>query len=306
MHALLSLLGVFFTSVMFYLAAGIAFVGLVFLIVYVGAVAVLFLFVIMLLSVKSLTAQERLVRHATQGLAMVGAVILFHQLHIRVLNALGQSVTSDHLRDAVIESTTGDAIAFYVRYQASDINILTGLYTVHSPTFLVTTIILLSALMGAIILATVTTERSTTLADIRKYVVRVPTVAIVLPFLAPLVTSSHTVTYVLSDLTSSLELLGVTFMSLYSEYDRRDLTLRANLNKEDYTRYKSKKPYEESISMVNVRWMLRFKNGKPRVYKRAKRNRRGDVKKYYYRFYEKDYHFLGCGYPLALMHTSDR
>ncbi len=57
--------------------------------------------------------------------------------------------------------------------------------------------------------------------------------------------------------------------------------------------------------MVNVRWLLRLKNGKARVYKRAKRNMRKDVKKRYYRFYEKDYNFLSCN-PLALMLRSPR
>jgi len=221
MHALLSLLGVFFTSVLFYLAAGIAFVGLVFLIVYVGAVAVLFLFVIMLLNVKSLTAQDLLLQHTTQGLALLGAIILFYQLHTRVLRALGLSITMDQLRDAVIESTTGEAVLFYIRYEHNDINILTSLYTIHSPLFLVTTIILLAALLGAIILATVTTERSTTLADIHKYLGGMPALAVALPAAASVITVVVALAP-LSDGFHTSELVGAIFMSMYSEYDRRD------------------------------------------------------------------------------------
>jgi hypothetical protein len=57
----------------------------------------------------------------------------------------------------------------YVRFQAVDINALVELYTLHGILFLVATCILLAALMGAIILATVTTERATSVSDIRPY-----------------------------------------------------------------------------------------------------------------------------------------
>lgn len=169
MHALLSLLGVFFSTVLMYLTAGIVFVGLVFLIVYVGAVAVLFLFVIMLLNVKSLTSTDQLIQHASQIASIVGTAVLIQHLHAHVISALDRSLADGFLRDAMVESTTGEAVLFYVRFQAMDINALTGLYTFHAILFLVTTGILLAALLGAIILATVTTERATSISDIRAY-----------------------------------------------------------------------------------------------------------------------------------------
>jgi len=169
MHSLLALLGVFFSTVLMYLIAGIVFVGLVFLIVYVGAVAVLFLFVIMLLNVKSLTSQDRLLRHVSQVGAIGGGSLLLRQTHGHVIDCMDRSMAADFLRDAVIEPSTGEAIFFYIRFRAMDINALTGLYTVHTILFLVTTAILLAALLGAIILATVTTERATSVADIRQY-----------------------------------------------------------------------------------------------------------------------------------------
>jgi NADH-quinone oxidoreductase subunit J len=66
MHALLSLIGVFLATVLFYLGNGAAFTGLVFLIVYVGAIAILFLFVVMLLNVKSLTTKHTLMHARSQ------------------------------------------------------------------------------------------------------------------------------------------------------------------------------------------------------------------------------------------------
>lgn len=169
MHALLALLGVFFSTVLMYLMAGIVFVGLVFLIVYVGAVAVLFLFVIMLLNVKSLTSNDRVVQHASQVIAILAVLVLLQQLHQRTMGAVNRSLLDDFLRDAMVEPTNGNAVFLYVRVQAMDINALTGLYTLHAILFLVVTIILLCALLGAIILATVTTERATSIYDIRDY-----------------------------------------------------------------------------------------------------------------------------------------
>jgi len=169
MHSLLSLLGVFFSTVLMYLIAGIAFVGLVFLIVYVGAVAVLFLFVIMLLNVKSLTSEDELIRHLSQVAAILGAALLLQQTHRYTISSLNRSMADGFLRDAAVEPTTGEAVFFQVRFLAMDINALTGLYTIHAILFLVTTAILLAALLGAIILATVTTERATSISDIRHY-----------------------------------------------------------------------------------------------------------------------------------------
>ena len=55
-YSLLCLILVFFQIVVFYLIIGAEFLAFVFLIVYVGAIAILFLFVIMLLNVKELSS----------------------------------------------------------------------------------------------------------------------------------------------------------------------------------------------------------------------------------------------------------
>jgi len=238
MHALLSLLGVFFTTVLFYLAAGIAFVGLVFLIVYVGAVAILFLFVIMLLNVKSLTSKAVLIQHLTQSAAIISAVILFQQMYARVLTALVDALSDGYLRIVTVEPTTGEAVLFYVRYVSADINRLTALYTFHAPNFLVITGILLVALLGAIILATVTTERATTLADIRVYSAANPT-AVFFLFLY----FSTEIADLLSLLWATDPLAGaaVVFMSFYTPKDvyvatKNKSIMKSKYNEIDYCR----------------------------------------------------------------------
>lgn len=223
MHSLLSLLGTFFSTVLMYLTAGIAFVGLVFLIVYVGAVAVLFLFVIMLLNVKSLTSTDQLIQHPSQIIALVGVIVLIFQFYSSIVFALDLLLSSDFLRSALVETTTGEAVLNYVRFHAMDINALTGLYTFHAILFLITTSILLSALLGAIILATVTTERATSTSDIRAYSFKINSPAVMLTTIFVIILPEI-------DLCSVVDLLvgaeiDPVFMSLYTYWrEKGDLS----------------------------------------------------------------------------------
>jgi NADH:ubiquinone oxidoreductase subunit 6 (subunit J) len=225
MHSLLSLLSVFFCTALLYLIAGIAFVGVVFLIVYVGAVAVLFLFVIMLLNVKSLTSDEPLVRHMSQILAIVGVTLLLLQLHFILVGSFDHALAIGFLREAIMEPTTGEAISFFIRYQAMDINGLTALYTTHGILLMLITAILLAALLGAIILATVTTERATSISDLRRYSREATPLAAALPLsFFILVTPLGGLDTVLTLISPSD--LDPIFLSFYYEEAERDTNLR--------------------------------------------------------------------------------
>jgi NADH:ubiquinone oxidoreductase subunit 6 (subunit J) len=265
MHALLSLLGVFFTTVLFYLSAGIAFVGLVFLIVYVGAVAVLFLFVIMLLNVKSLTAKEGLIRRRAQTFALVVAAATFQQLYTRVMASVGTALTQDGARYASVEPTTAEAVTFYVRYTSADINSVTSLYTVHALNFLVMTIVLLVALLGAIILATVTTERATALSDIRLYTEGASRVAILLLLPSVLVFS---VDEALSSVFSLTDLLTLLSMSVWFTKSQRNADLlRVESDRTDYLRISRMKPFIRR-RRVAAAWRFCVVRGSVRFYTR--------------------------------------
>jgi len=183
MYALLSLLGVFFNTVLFYLAAGIEFVGFVFLIVYVGAVAVLFLFVIMLLNVKALTPLQKLIRSILQFVAIFAFVVVFFYLQIHVMAALSITLLLAHAAFGGFDPKGIDAVVYYVRFTTTDINVLSSLYTTHSVLFLVITTVLVSALVGAIVLATATTERPTAVSDITLYSKQVGAVAALWPLI---------------------------------------------------------------------------------------------------------------------------
>jgi len=78
-HALLCLLGLFASTALIYLSQGAEYLGLVFTLVYLGAVAILFLYVIMLLNVKDIMSAQQAAnfrgyRYAFSGL--VGCLLL--------------------------------------------------------------------------------------------------------------------------------------------------------------------------------------------------------------------------------------
>lgn len=62
-HSILSLVFVFFAAACFSLILGVEFLALLFLIVYVGAIAVLFLFVVMLLNIRIVEVTTSMVKY---------------------------------------------------------------------------------------------------------------------------------------------------------------------------------------------------------------------------------------------------
>jgi NADH-quinone oxidoreductase subunit J len=155
-HALLALIGVFVSFVAVYLTQGIEYLAFVFLIVYVGAVAILFLFVIMLLNVKSLSKHTQRVQHITQLLAVFFGVLLFCRLFTALqvggsdLALLAQGLASS-------EASSLDSLIYTVNF-SGDITAFSPLFTTESPLFLLSLMILLVAMLGAIILATKSME----------------------------------------------------------------------------------------------------------------------------------------------------
>lgn len=115
MHGLLSLISVFFSVVVLYLSAGAEFLAFTFLIVYVGAIAILFLFVIMLLNVKELTSSSKMKLLPFQKYSMAAAAVAFISL-IGTLSKNFVSVLSGSDRSKFAsEFPSIDALTHYVR-----------------------------------------------------------------------------------------------------------------------------------------------------------------------------------------------
>src|SRR6201996_3923902 len=73
-HSVLFLILAFFNAAALFLIAGAEFLAMILVIVYVGAVAVLFLFVVMMLDVNFARLREGFQRYAPIG-AVVGAIL---------------------------------------------------------------------------------------------------------------------------------------------------------------------------------------------------------------------------------------
>ena len=74
-HSVLWLILVFFNAAGLFLLLGAEFLAMVLVVVYVGAVAVLFLFVVMMLDINSLRLREGFLQYLPTG-AMIGLVLL--------------------------------------------------------------------------------------------------------------------------------------------------------------------------------------------------------------------------------------
>jgi NADH-quinone oxidoreductase subunit J len=137
-HAVLFLILCFFNAAGLFLLMGAEFVAFILVIVYVGAVAVLFLFVVMMLDINFHELRQGVQRYLTIGL-IVGAVLLFELIFIT-----GAWTFDPHVLTVSGMPVTGDAD------NTRQIGRL--LYTTYFLPFQVSGLILLVAMVGAIVL----------------------------------------------------------------------------------------------------------------------------------------------------------
>lgn len=154
-HALLCLIAIFFNTVLLYLAAEAEFLALVFLIVYVGAIAILFLFVIRLLNVKELTsAPRRKVSAENRTLALIVAPLGLSFRYL-ISEKRGKFLVENQVAYYASRASEVSALETYVSWRFQDIRLFTELlYTYYSYLFRLVALLLLTARLGAIILAT--------------------------------------------------------------------------------------------------------------------------------------------------------
>jgi NADH-quinone oxidoreductase subunit J len=102
-HAVLFLVFAFFNSAVIWLLLQAEFLAIVLVLVYVGAVMVLFLFVVMMLDVNIAQVREGFTRYAPLGLliaaivvAEIGSVVWVNNLGTTVEPAIGAVMAADH------------------------------------------------------------------------------------------------------------------------------------------------------------------------------------------------------------------
>jgi NADH-quinone oxidoreductase subunit J len=158
-NALFCLIFAFFTMALLFIAKGVEFLGYLLLIVYVGAIAILFLFVIMLINVRDLS-QTSVVR-TTRRLLVLAALPVITIKFLTTLRFNLFTVFLEHQPTQVATSAAGtDTVISAATTQFTDLLAFSQLYyTQHSSLFILAAFLLLTAMVGAIVLATSTTDQ---------------------------------------------------------------------------------------------------------------------------------------------------
>ena len=136
-HCVLLLILAFFNAAGLFILMGAEFLAMILIIVYVGAIAVLFLFVVMMLDIDQASVRRGFFNYLPLGV-VIGGILLFEL--IAVLAALGAGAGA------------GEAAAYVEpqRVQAFDLGVL--LYTRYVHFFQLAGLVLLVAMIGAIVL----------------------------------------------------------------------------------------------------------------------------------------------------------
>jgi len=139
-HSVLYLILTFFNAAALFLMTGAEFLSMILLVVYVGAVAVLFLFVVMMLDVDFASMKRGALEYAPIG-ALVGIVLAAELLIVLAGNAIEIVAPAD------VALPTPDAATRHNTAALGDI-----LYTDYIFFFQIAGVVLLVAMIGAIVL----------------------------------------------------------------------------------------------------------------------------------------------------------
>ena len=153
-HAALLLVLCFFTSASIWLLIGAEFLAVVLILVYVGAVMVLFLFVVMMLDINIEEVRARVTRYALLG-GIVAGVVVFEIVSVVWTRSLGLDVTTGAAAQPSNYSNTAELGKL--------------LYTDYVYPFELAAVLLLIAIVAAISL-TMRKRAGLKLQDIRKQV----------------------------------------------------------------------------------------------------------------------------------------
>ena len=139
-HAALFLVLAFFNAAVIWVLAGAEFLGIVLVLVYVGAVMVLFLFVVMMLDINLTTLREGFIRHLSIG-APIAALIVIQMIIVISSGAMSPGEMPEATMPIPDPAETGNT------------TVIGGvLYTVYVYPFELAAVILLVAIIAAIML----------------------------------------------------------------------------------------------------------------------------------------------------------
>ena len=143
-YSALSLIVTFFSQAGLFVLLGAHFVAAVQVIVYAGAIMVLFLFVIMLLNLGTLSAKGALTSKIKGVAIVLGILLTVEGVYIAVRALSGNT--------AVGSEDAADAAAGLIKEPIETYHIGEKLFSTHLLPFEITSLILLAALIGVIVL----------------------------------------------------------------------------------------------------------------------------------------------------------
>ncbi len=148
-HSVLYLILAFCNTSILLILLGAEFIAMIFLVVYVGAIAVLFLFVVMMLNVQTVELKERSLKYLPIGFIVI--LLVFFEL-ITILYGSNVSYSYDSSGNnwhnfTVLEEWYNNI------YTVTNVEAIGQvLYTHYSNAFLISSLVLLVAMIGAIVL----------------------------------------------------------------------------------------------------------------------------------------------------------
>ena len=158
-YSLICLILVFFSAALFLLSINVNFLGMIYLIIYIGAIAILFLFVIMMFNLRELNQQSNEINGS--GFFHISFGLYFMTLwkyYFLVLDYIMTHVAYDKYFNGYVKKNL-DNLQFFLTYQHMDTLLFgTLLYTYYCYLFMIAALILLTSMLGSIILALSTTD----------------------------------------------------------------------------------------------------------------------------------------------------
>lgn len=162
-NSLFCLIGVFLNSILLFLSIRVEFLSMIFLIVYIGAIAILFLFVIMLLNLRNLSYKK-----ITWTARNLSYFVIFAGLSVKCYFSLINAINiASYYNRKIFSSSQITCLGFpnfsqyhyHLQYGFNDVLLFSELlYTEHLMLLLLSGMLLLAAMVGSIVLAISTVE----------------------------------------------------------------------------------------------------------------------------------------------------
>ena len=158
-YGLFALITVFLTTALFLLSIQVQFLAFIYLIIYIGAIAILFLFVIMLFNMRSLTKSDSKIKDFS-FLSISFKIYYFFGIKFFmfvVLDIYSRVQYNSYINSSILLAKVD--IQHFLTYVNSDALLFGNLfYDYYAYLFLLAGLILLTSMLGSIILALSTRE----------------------------------------------------------------------------------------------------------------------------------------------------